>query len=134
MFVGFTDNIALEAPVISAASANTVTTNATDAVGFMFDTRMSTVNWWLTGVANDVDATMQNSTFAPVANTFETLRVEVTPAGKASFFRNGKPVGTLMAGALTPATLLTPCLYAGKLSTATTMTVDYDYVYAAMNR
>ena len=40
-FIGFTDVVTLEAPIESAGSANTLTSNATDAVGFMFDTRMT---------------------------------------------------------------------------------------------
>jgi hypothetical protein len=134
-FIGFTDLAAsLEAPIVSAASADTFTTNATDAVGWMFDTRMSTDNWWLTGVANDVDATMQNAGTAPVADTYEVLRVEVTSGGKASFFRNGAQVGTLMSGALTAATDLTPTLAFGNTSGTSSFTADVDYIYVAMDR
>lgn len=134
-FLGFTDLAAtLEAPVISASSANTITTNATDAVGIMFDTNMSTDNWWLVGVANDVDATAQNTGYAPVADTYETWRIEVTTGGVATFFRNGIQVGTAMSGALTAATDLTPTLAVGKLSVAASMTMDVDYVHASMWR
>jgi hypothetical protein len=133
-FIGFTDLVTLEAPIISAASADTFTTNATDAVGFMFDTRMTTDTWWLTGVANDVDATMQNSGFAPVADTYATFRIEISSAGVATFFYNGAQVGTAMTGALTPATDLTPTIAVGKTSVAASMTADLDYVYVAMNR
>lgn len=133
-FLGFTDVVTLEAPIISAASADTFTTNATDAVGFMFDTRMTTDNWWLTGVANDVDATMQNSGFAPVADTYEVLRVEVNASGAATFFRNGKQVGSTMAGAVTPGADLTPTIAVGKTSVAASMTADLDYVHVSMAR
>lgn len=133
-FIGFTDLVTLEAPIISAASADTFTTNATDAVGFMFDTRMTTDTWWLTGVANDVDATMQNSGFAPVADTYATFRIEVSATGVATFFYNGKQVGTAMTGALTAATDLTPTIAVGKTSVAASMSADLDYVYVAMTR
>lgn len=133
-FLGFTDLVTLEAPIISAASADTFTTNASDAVGFMFDTRMSTDNWWLTGVAADVDATMQDSGYAPVADTYAVFRVEVSAAGKAVFFYNGKQVGTAMTGALTPATDLTPTIAVGKTSVAASMTADLDYVGVSMLR
>jgi len=135
-FLGFTDTVAasLEAPIISAGSANTLTTNASDAVGFMFDTRMTDDTWWLTGVKGDTDATAQNSGFAPVADTYETLRVEVTPEGDAIFFRNGRQVGTLMSNALTPATDLTPVFTVSKLSVTASMTMDVDYVYVGMKR
>lgn len=133
-FIGFTDVATLEAPVISAGSADTITTTASDAVGVMFDTRMTTDNWWMVGVAGDTDATKQDAGYAPVAATYETWRVEVSATGKASFYRNGKQVGTLMSGALTAATDLVPVLYAGKLSTATSITADFDYLYVAMDR
>jgi hypothetical protein len=133
-FLGFTDLVTLEAPIISAASADTFTSNASDAVGFMFDTRMSTDNWWLTGVAADVDATHQNSGYAPVADTYEVLRVEVSAAGVANFFRNGIQVGSAMTGALTPGADLTPTIAVGKTSVAASMTADLDYVHVAMLR
>jgi hypothetical protein len=134
-FLGFTDLAAtLEAPVISASSANTITTNATDAVGFMFDTNMTADTWWMVGVANDVDATAQNSGYAPVADTYETFRIEVSTAGVATFFRNGVQVGTAMSGALTAATDLTPTIAVGKLSVAASMTADIDYCHASMWR
>lgn len=134
-FFGFTDLAAsLEAPIISAASGDTFTTNATDAAGFMFDTRMSTDTWWLTGVAADVDATMQNSGFAPVADTYAAFAIEITAAGVAQFFYNGAPVGTAMTGALTPAADLTPVLAVSKTSVAASMTLDCDYITVSMNR
>ena len=134
VFVGFTDLITLEAPIIAAASADTLTTNASDAVGFMFDTSMTTDKWWLTGVKADTDATAQNSTYAPVADTYETLRIELTAAGAVSFFRNGVQVGSLMTGAVTAATALTPTLSIFPRTAAAGCLLDIDYVYVAMNR
>lgn len=132
-FLGFTDVVTFEAPIISAGSADTITTTASDAVGFLFDTRMATDNWWLVGVAADVDATLQNSGFAPVADTYATFRIEVTALGVAVFFYNGRQVGTAMAGALTPATDLTPTLNVGTLSAAS-ITADVDYLHVSMAR
>jgi len=134
-FLGFTDTVAaaLEQPILSA-TGTTFTTNASDAVGFMFDTGMTSDNWWLTGVAANVDATMQDSGFAPVAATYETLRVELSTTGVATFYRNGLQVGTSMAGAVTAATDLTPIFTVSKLSVAASMTMDLDYVHVSMNR
>lgn len=134
VFVGFTDVVTLEAPIESAASANTLTSNATDAVGFMFDTRMTDDKWWLVGVATDVDATHQNTGFAPVADDYETLRVDVSAAGVATFFRNGLQVGTAMTGAVTAGADLTPTIAVSKTSVAASMTMDIDYVHVAMSR
>lgn len=133
-FIGFTDVATLEAPIESAASGNTLTSNASDAVGFMFDTRMTDDNWWLVGVAGDTDATAQDTGSAPVANTYATFRIEVDASGVATFFYNGSPVGTKMTGAVTPATDLTPTIAVSKTSVATSMTMDNDYIHVSMNR
>lgn len=133
-FIGFTDTLSLEAPIVSASSANTLTTNATDAVGFMFDTNMTADTWWLTGVANDVDATAQNTGYAPVADTYAKFRIEVGSDGSATFFYNGVLVGTTMTGAVTAATDLTPIIAVSKLSVAAAMNLDLDYIAIGMNR
>lgn len=133
-FFGFTDVVTLEAPVISAGSANTLTTNASDGVGFMFDTRMTADTWWLTGVAANTDATAQNTTYAPVADTYAQFRIELGTDGSAVFYYNGKQVGTKMTGAVTAATDLTPTFAVGKLSTATSITADVDYIAIGMLR
>lgn len=134
-FLGFTDDATtLEGPIISAGAGDTFTTNASDAVGFMFDTRMSTKNWWLTGVAADVDATMQNSGIAPVAAQYATFRIAINASGTATFYINGVEIGTAMTGALTPATDLTPVLAVSKTSVAASMTMDVDYVHVSMLR
>lgn len=134
-FIGFTDQTAaLEMPIQSAASVDTFTTNATDSVGFMFDTSMTTKNWWLAGVANDVDATMQNSTFAPVAATYEVFRIEVDALGKATFYRNGLQVGVSMAGAVTKTIPLTPVIAAMNRGTAGAPTITCDYLHLCASR
>jgi hypothetical protein len=134
VFFGFTDLVTLEAPIMSASSADTLTSNASDAVGFMFDTRMSTDTWWAVGVAADVDATAQNLAVAPVADTYATFRIELTSAGVATFFYNGAAIGSRMTGALTAATDLTPTFTVGKTSVAASMTADIDYIHVSMDR
>lgn len=134
MFLGFTDVITLEAPIESSASADLITTNATDAVGFMFDTRMATDTIWLTGVKNDVDATKQNSAVVPVAGDYSTYRVQLTSAGEALFFINGVQVGTTMSNAVSPAIALTPTLALGNTSGTSAKTADVDYVGVSMKR
>lgn len=120
IFVGFTDQVAaLEMPIQSAAGSHTITTNATDACGWLFDTAdTGTDQWLLTGVANDVDATVQTTSLVPVADTFEYLGVEISAAGKASFYRNGAQVGTTMSGAVTSTVALTPVLAAFNRTTS----------------
>lgn len=134
-FLGFTDQVAaLESPIESAASANTITTNATDAVGVFFDTRMTTDNWWFAGVKNGTDATHQDVGVAPVADTYETFRIEVTPAGDASLFRNGARVGTVMTGAVTATVALTPVFCGFSLDSGTSKVMDVDYCLVAADR
>lgn len=135
VFCGFTDQTsALEMPIQSAASADTITTNATDAVGFMFDTSMTTAKWWLVGVANDVDATAQNSSVAPVAATYNVLRVELSSSGVATFYIDGVAVGSAMTGALTSTVALTPVIAAFNRTTTGAPTVTSDYIYTSAAR
>lgn len=127
-FIGFTDQTsALEMPINSASSVDTFTTNATDGCGFMFDTAMSTDDWWLIGVATDVDATGQDTAVAPVADTYEVFRIELTTGGAANFYRNGLRVGSTMSGATTATVALTPVVAGFNRTTsgAPTITVDY---------
>lgn len=134
-FVGLTDQVAaLEMPIQSAASADTITTNASDGVGFMFDTSMTTDNWWLVGVAGNTDATLQNSTYAPTADTFETFRIELSAAGVATFYRNGIQIGTAMSGAVTATVALTPVIAGFNRTTTGTPTLTADYVHTSADR
>lgn len=134
VYLGFTDdNTTLEIPIDSAASADTITTTATNAVGFFFDTDMTTKNWWAAGVKADVDATAANTGLAPVAATFQTFRIEVDTTGNAIFYINGAKVATVL-NAVTTSTILCPVITASKLSVAASMNVDVDYIAASMTR
>ncbi len=133
VFVGFTDQVAaLEMPIHSAASANTITTNATDAVGLFFDTSMTDDKWWAAGVKADTDATHADTTIAPTADTYQRLRVELTSAGNAVMFIDGIQRATV-ANAVTATVGLTPVVAVFSRTTAT-RSVDVDYVYCAQNR
>jgi hypothetical protein len=135
VFIGLTDQVAaLEMPIESAASANTITTNATDAVGFMFDTSMTADTWWLVGVANNVDATAQNTALAPVADTYAIFRIELSTAGVATFYYNGTAVGTAMTGAVTATVALTPVIAGFNRTTTGTPTLTADWVYVSALR
>jgi hypothetical protein len=133
-FIGFTDLVTVEAPIISAGSVDTLTSNATDAVGFMFDTNMTTDTFHLVGVATDVDATRQAISAAPVADDYATFRIEITAAGVATFYINGLQVGTSVAGAVTPAADLTPIIAVSNQDGTSALTAEVDYAYVAMNR
>lgn len=133
LFVGFTDQVGtLEAPINSAASANTITTTATDAVGFFFDTSMTDDYFWIAGVKADTDATHANTNVAPVAATWVVLRVEVDASGNGRFFIDGAYVGAVV-NATTATVALTPVVSCFT-RTAASATVDVDYVYVKADR
>ncbi len=127
VFIGLTDQIAaLEMPIHSAGSANTITTNATDAVGFFFDTSQADDYWWCAGVANDVDGTHVSTAIAPTADTYQRFRIELDTSGNATFFLNEARVG-YVASAVTATVALTPVVAAFRRA-ASSATVDVDYL------
>lgn len=133
-FFGFTDQKAIEGPIYSAGSANTLTSDASDAVGVMFDTAMTDDNFWLVGVKANTDATAQNTLVAPVAGTYETWEVELDTSGNAKFYRNGRSIGTVMSNAVTAATALTPFIGLAPQTATAGKTCDVDYINVSANR
>ncbi len=136
VFVGFTDVLAssttVEMPIEMAGT--TLTSTATDAVGFMYDTASTNDTWYGVGVKADADATPVDSTIAPVAGTWQTLRVQVSPDGDARFFINGKLIGTV-EDSITTSVDCTPiiCVEAQGASGAKVVDVDYLYVEGGRN-
>lgn len=132
IYVGLTDQLsALEMPV--TLSTTTFTTNCTDGVGFLFDTNATTDTIRCVGVANDVDATMQDTGLAYVADTFKTFRIEITSAGVATFYIDGVVVGSAMTGAVTASVALTPVV-AAFAEAAASRTVSVDYILLQQTR
>lgn len=128
LFIGLTDqDSALEIPINGAGGGDTFTNNATDAVGVLFDTTMTTANWWLVGVAAGVAATGQNSAVAPVASTMETWRIEVSAVGAATFYRNGVIIGSVLSSAVSSGVPLTPVIAAFSRTT-TIRNIDSDFI------
>jgi hypothetical protein len=133
VFFGFTDVLAtttLELPF--SISGTTVTSNATDAVGFLFDTDATTDVWNCLGVKADADATRAQTTVAPVADAWVVLTLKVDKAGHAKFYIDGTYVGKV-DNAVTATAALTPILCVMTRTTAT-RTVDADYIYTAKAR
>lgn len=133
VFVGFTDISTIEEPTLIDAS-NAITSEAsTSVIGFAFDTDAGTDEWWAVGTADGfaTDATGQAATgTAPVAATYQTLRLEVDSDGAgARFFINNAKVGELTAGACGAAHTLYPTIVAhNRASSAVAVAVDYVYV------
>lgn len=133
LFLGLTDQLdVLEMP-FTLGAGNALTSNATDAVGVLYDTAADTDDWWLVGVAADIDAAKQDSGLAPVNATLETWRIDIDAVGQAYFYRNGTLIGTVMTGAVTPAVALTP--YIGAFSrAASSRNVDTDEILLLQQR
>jgi hypothetical protein len=135
VFVGLTDQVsALEMP-FTLAAGDALTSNATDAVGVLFDTAADTDNWWFVGVKADVDATKENSGYAPVAGAFppERWRIDIDTSGAATFFRNGSKKGTKMNNAVSNNVLLTPVVAAFSRGAAS-RNIDVGHIFIEQNR
>lgn len=132
-FVGFTDVLAtttLEEPI--TLSGTTFTTNATDAVGFLFDTAATTDVWYGMAVKNDVDATSVQTTSAPVSGTAQVLRIDINKDGDAYLFIDGVGVG-FIEDAVSTGPTLTPIVSIMSRTTAS-RTLDVDYINVRMDR
>jgi hypothetical protein len=131
IFFGLTDQVAaLEMPY--SISGSSYTSNATDAVGVLYDVGATSRTWRLVGVKADTDVT-QDSTLIPAPDTFETWEIKLSSAGAATFYRNGFQVGSKMTSAITASTLLTPC-FAGFTRTAAIRSADIEYVHIRASR
>lgn len=119
VFVGFTDTLpttTLELPI--ELSAGSTTTNATDAVGLVFDTSATLDNWKAVAVNNDTDGTTTDSGTAPVADTYQDITVELDTSGNAKVWLNTTLVATLTAAVRTSVNLC-PIVAACARSTST---------------
>lgn len=127
-FVGFTDTLAattLENPI--EQSGTTITSTATNAVGFMYDTASTNDTWHLVAVNADTDSAAVNTGLAPAAaGTWQTLNVQVDTDGDAVFTIDGVEVGRI-ANSVAVATSLTPIVHIETRSAAA-VSVDVDYV------
>lgn len=131
-FAGFTNqNTALEMP-FSMAAGDVLTAIAADAVGFLFDTRADTDNWWAVGSASSV-AVKSNLGIAPVLDTAQILRVDVSRTGIASFWSNGRLIVPALSAAVGSAIDLTP-LIAIFATGASTRSIYFDYILCEVVR
>lgn len=126
---GLTDATGLEEPF--TGSADTITSTATDAVGFLFDSENTTQEWFGCAVDTDTDDTGNaTTTVAPVADTWQILTIEISNDGATiNFYVNGGAASLALSGAagVGPDVVLYPYLIANA-TTTTSRTVDVDYV------
>lgn len=134
LFVGFTDVIGTaEVPIHSAASGDTVTDNAANAAGVMFDTAMATDKFGLIGTKAGTQTAFQDSTIAPVAATYDVIRVEIDSVGAIRAYINGVAAGAAVAAGITATTPLTPVLSIMGRTTASPV-LDADYIMVQQDR
>lgn len=133
VFAGLTDSTSLEEAFSN--SADVITSTASDGCGFLYDTDATTDDWWTVAVDTDVDDTGNASSgTAPVADTYQILRLEVSADGNTvTFYINGVLEATLTGGGISPDVNLYATVSACA-TTTTSKTVDVDYVYVGHTR
>lgn len=131
---GLSDDVAtVEMPAV--ISVATITTNATDGVFFCYDTDATTDEWYFISVDSDTDGTGTAITgTAPVADTYQVLRIEVDTAGAVCRgYIDGTLSITITAGCLTSTVALAPWVGIDS-HTAASRILDIDYIYTAAQR
>lgn len=148
LFVGFTNLTTIQNPIEIASAGDTLTANADDAVGFVFDEENATTDrYFLCGSDSNVDAAGNGvvpasaTVTVPVAGTDQAFRVVIDTAGAASFFINGNLVfrtGTgwsnrKLTAAVSPDVNLCPTVCV-ETREALANTVYVDYIYSSKGR
>ncbi len=135
IFVGFSNQAGmLSMPANGTGGGNGVTLNDVDCVGWLYDSTMTTKDWWLVGNANSVAPTPQDSAGVPTLAVYDVLRVGISKgANTAVFHRNGLQVGVAMPAPVTLATALTPVIAAFSRSAAS-INIDVDYIHVSQLR
>lgn len=131
---GLTDSTSLEEP-FSIGAADAITSTATDAACFCYDTSADTDEWFMLAVDSDSDDTGNATTgTAPVADTYQTLRIEVASDGNTvRYYIDGTLEGTLTNAGVTETANLYATVIACGDGTAS-KTVDVDYIYVGHKR
>jgi len=130
---GLTDSTAtgtFEMPI--SISGTTITSNATDAAVFVFDTAQTNDFFHCQAVKTDVDTAILNTGIAPVADTYIRLGIIIDTAGSAYFFINDVQVGQV-ANAVNPATRLCTIWTVATRTTAN-RSLDVDYRHISQKR
>jgi len=111
---------------ITAGAATLATGPTNDGAAFVFDTDGTPDVWYCAATKATVDGTpvAATGTRAPVASTFQNLRVALNSDGDATFYFNGEAVGFLET-CITAATLLTPyCAIISRTTGARVLSID----------
>lgn len=109
IYAGFSDAVSEATTLLPfGLVVATLTDTATDAAGFLFDTRQTLDYFNIVNTKNGTEAFAQlSSTCVPVAATDLILRIAIDTSGNARYYWNGEEVG-YKASAVTVATPLIP--------------------------
>lgn len=131
---GLTDSKTLEEPFTGASDV--LTSVASDAACFLFDDGNTTKEWFAAAVDGDSDDTGNGATgSAPVSDTYQVLRIEVSSDGATIlFYVDGTLVKTLStSNGVSPDVDLYATVVACS-TTTTSKSVDVDYIYVGHNK
>ncbi len=130
IFIGLSDQAAAERPM--DYNGGTLTSTASNAVGFYYAGGVSSTTWRCGGVKADADSTQTAAHVKhnPVLATFQTFRIVVNPDGSASFYIDGDIIVENVANACTAATALMPFFSITDDGAAGSLDVDYAYCTA----
>lgn len=132
VFFGLTDVTTLEEAFTNAADV--ITSNASDAVGFLYDTSATTDTWWGCAVDGDTDDAGNATTgTAPTAATYQVLRGIVDATGATcAFYIDDMDTAVLTlsgdAGVSPDVNLYLTVIACGDGTLSKTVDVDYMYV------
>ena len=133
-YIGWTDDDGTDEMPITLSTADVVTTNASNAVGFAF-TGAGTADWKAVSVNGDSDgAVTRLNTFGattPVVGTFQTFRLVINEDGDADYFIDGI-FHVREDAAVSASTLLAWSM--GIQSGGAARSLDNDYVYISAGR
>lgn len=130
--VGFSDALSETNGLAFTSSDSTPVAVADNAAIFQYNTDDTPGDIWVAASVNAGGTPQATAlTAAPVADTYQTLRVEVSPEGDAYFYVAGSLVATLTDAVATTA-VLTPWVAVKTLAgSAVTVNVDYLWGYGA---
>jgi hypothetical protein len=127
VFVGLTDSTAAEMPAYDTGGE--LITQAADEIGFLYGNTASTTKWRAVtarSVAGDSgDPTPLIAATGPTANVYDELEFKVDGGNLATFWVNGRQIGTIK-NPVDPTIALTPSYYAFATDTGLRQ-IDLDY-------
>jgi len=131
VFIGFSDASGTDENPITLSTADVMTSNATDAVGFAY-TGGGTADWKMVSVANNSDGTVARANAkgatTPAAGTFQTFKITLNEDGDADYYIDGVYQGS-EAVAVTSTVLLNFAVALQSGGTGRSLDIDYVEIH-----